>query len=76
MPDGNGGFQPVPELLTTEEAIRFLRLDTIKTKNPQAALRRYRRMRYLHGVQVGKKVLYQIGELLKFVEKLKQQNPR
>lgn len=29
MPDGNGGWQPVPEVLTFEEAVRYLRLDEL-----------------------------------------------
>ena len=42
LPDGKGGFTPCPDLLTEDEAILYLRLDTIKIKNPTATLRRYR----------------------------------
>jgi len=33
---------PNPELLTEDEAIRYLRLDTIGIKNPDETLQRYR----------------------------------
>ena len=33
---------PCPELLTEDEAIRYLRLDSIDIKNPGESLKRYR----------------------------------
>ena len=76
LPDGNGGFTPCPELLTEYEAIRYLRLDTIKIKNPTATLRRYRDAGMLRAVQISKKIFYKRTELERFIEKLMEQNPR
>ena len=44
--------QPCPELLTEDEAIRYLRLDTIRIANPSATLRRYRERALLRGIQI------------------------
>lgn len=76
LPDGNGGFTPCPELLTEEEAIRYLRLDTIQIKNPTATLRRYRETGMLRGVQVSKRIFYKRTELERFVVQLMEKNPR
>ena len=45
LPDGRGDYAPCPELLTEEEAIRYLRLNEIKGVNPKSTLRYYRRSR-------------------------------
>jgi hypothetical protein len=76
LPDGNGGFTSCPELLTEYEAIRHLRMDTIKIKNPTATLRRYRDAGILRAVQISKKIFYKRTELERFIEKLMEQNPR
>jgi hypothetical protein len=67
---------PCPELLTEEEAIRYLRLDTISIKDPSATLRTYRKRRLLRGTQVSKKVFYRRVELEAFLERLTKENPR
>lgn len=47
-----------PELLTEEEAVRYLRLDTIRgLRNPGETLARYRAMGLLRGTQVSKRRL-------------------
>ena len=76
MPDGNGSFQPTPDLLTQKEAIRFFRLDQVKTRFPQNTLQRYRKECGLKTVQLGKQVLYPRAELQKFIERQIQKNPR
>lgn len=76
MPDGKGGMQPTPDLLTLEEAARYLRLDTIKTKHPGETLRRYRAEYGLRAVQVGKQVLFPQAELQKFIKQRMEINPR
>ena len=60
--------QLCPELLTEEEAIRYLRLDVDGPKNPEATLRRYRDMGLLRGTQVGRRVRYRRVELDRFLE--------
>lgn len=70
MPDGNGGFQPVPALLTESEAIRFLRLDIDGPAKPENTLRYYRQRGKLKGTQIGKRVLYTKKALQEFLEKM------
>ena len=68
MPDG----KPAPPVLTEQEAIKLLRLDTIALKHPESTLRRYRDMGLLRCVQISKKVLYPLDELMEFVERQKE----
>ncbi len=68
---------PCPELLTEEEAVRYLRLDTIRgLKNPSETLARYRATGYLRGTQVSKSIFYRRLELDRFLERLTAENPR
>jgi hypothetical protein len=76
MPDGKGRCQPTPDLLTQREVIRYLRLDTIRTRFPQNTLHRYRKKFGLKTVQIGRQVLYSRSELQKFVEQQMIKNPR
>ena len=76
LPDGNGGFTPCPELLTEEEAIRFLRLDCIDIEEPANTLRYYRRKGLLRATQVGKCIRYRHVELEKLLDRLTETNPR
>ena len=65
-----------PELLTEEEAIRYLRLDLIDIKSPAETLRRYRDQGLLRGTQVGKAVRYRRVELDRFLDRVTEGNPR
>ena len=66
-----------PELLTEEEAVRYLRLDTIQgLRNPGETLARYRATGMLRGTQVSKSVFYRRVELDRFLERLTNENPR
>jgi hypothetical protein len=76
MPAGKGRCQPTPDLLTQREAIKYLRLDTIRTRFPQNTLHRYRKKYGLKTVQVGRQILYSREELKKFVEQQMINNPR
>lgn len=76
LSDGNGGFTPCPELLTEDEAIRFLRLDTVNIKDRAATLKRYRKDGLLRGVQISKKIFYIRTELENLIERLMEKNPR
>ncbi len=76
LPDGNGGFTPCPELLTENEAIRFLRLDNINTEDSSSTLRYYRKKGLLRATQVGKCIRYRHIELEKLLERLTEVNPR
>jgi len=76
MPDGKGGWMPVPEILTEDETLRFLRMDNIDIKHPRETLRYYRKKYGLKGVQIGKALRFTIGELRKLVKRLMDENPR
>jgi hypothetical protein len=67
---------PCPTLLTEEEAIRYLRLDTINIENPSATLKRYRDMGLLRATQVSKRLFYLRTELDAFLQRLTDLNPR
>lgn len=66
----------VTDLLTEEEAIRHLRLDTIRITNPSETLRRYRDKGLLRATQVSKRLFYRRAELDQFLTILTTQNPR
>lgn len=56
----------MPELLTEEEAILFLRLE--KEKNPARTLKYYRDKGQLRWLRIGTHFLYPKQELLNFIE--------
>ena len=64
MPSGS----PVPDLLTEEEAIIYLRLDKDGPANPKKTLKHYRDEGMLRATRIGKKYCYQRKELLKFLD--------
>ena len=72
LPDGNGGFTPCPELLTENEAIRYLRLDVNGPNNPEGTLKYYRDQGVLRAVRIGRNLRYPRKELDLMVEKLLQ----
>ena len=70
LPDGNGGSTLCPELLTEDEAVRYLRLDVDGPRNPQGTLKYYRDKGILRAVRVGRNLRYPRKELDSMVEKL------
>lgn len=68
--------RPCPELLTEDEAVQYLRLDTIDVKDPAGTLAYYRRKGVLRATQVGKCVRYRRIELDRLLEYLTDVNPR
>jgi len=70
LPDGQGGFQPCPELLTEAEAIRFLRLDIDGPADPSLTLRYYREQKKLTACHIGKSLKYSRKALEKFIEEM------
>lgn len=61
--------RPVPEVLTEQEAIEFLRLDD-GPKHPKTTLQYYRTEGLLKGVKIGKKLRYTKTDMLRFLEQL------
>jgi len=68
MPD----HSPAPYVLTPEEAIKFLRIDTNGTKHPEATLQHYINEGLLVAITIGKCRKYPLPELLRFIERLSQ----
>lgn len=62
-------MQPSADLLTAEQAIRYLRLDEIGLKNPHLALARYRYRGLLHGTRFAGRVWYLRSELDAFLRR-------
>jgi len=58
LPDGNGGFSPCPVVLTEEELIRYIRLDTLGIKNPHNTLRYYRNRGLLKATKISNHNIY------------------
>lgn len=58
LPDGKGGYSPAPQLMTAEEAIRYLRIDTLGVKNPDKTLKRYVGLGVLKATRIGGKNFY------------------
>ncbi len=66
MPDGT----PAPFVMTEEEPIKFLRIDTNKTKRPEMTIQFYINKQLLTPIKIGKFRKYPLSELLKFIENL------
>lgn len=62
--------EPCPELLTAEEAIRYLRLDVDGPEKPELTLRHYREKGLLRGCRVGRWLRYRRVDLDAFLEAL------
>lgn len=67
LPDGNGGSIPCPELLTENEAIRYLRLDIESSADPHRTMKYYRDSGELVAIKVGKKKRYRRIDLDSFL---------
>jgi hypothetical protein len=75
LPDGGDGFTPCPEILTEEEAIRYLRLDKEGPRYPANTLKYYRDIDVLRGVRIGRHMRYPRRELDAMVERLLEESP-
>jgi hypothetical protein len=69
MPDGS----PVPEVMTKEEVIKFLRLDADGVATPIMTLKYYREKNLLRGTQIGKNLRYTKQEVLYFLMRQTEQ---
>ena len=67
LPSMSGDYEPCPELLTEEQAIRFLRIDQTSTKNPSNTLRYYREKGRLKATRIGNKLFYSRTALIEFI---------
>jgi len=69
LPDGNGGFTPCPEVLTEEEAIRYLRLDLEEHSDSRQTLKYYRDKGELVAVRIGRRNRYRRRDLDDFLSR-------
>lgn len=67
LPNSEGGHEPCPHLLTEAQAIRYLRIDTLKVKNPAKTLERYRALGHLKATRIGNVNFYTIESLDEFL---------
>jgi hypothetical protein len=72
FPDG----RPIPPLLTEEEAITLLRLDTDGPGDPSRSLKHYRDKGLLHATQIGKNLRYSKKELLRFIDEMTERKTK
>ena len=70
LSDGNGGFTPCPALLTAEEAVRYLRLDTLGRKDPAKSLQWYRERALLRATRISNVNFYTRAALDDFLAKM------
>jgi hypothetical protein len=70
LPNGDGNFAPCPELLTEDEAIRYLRLDVNGPMNPGGTLKYYRDQGVLRAIRIGRNLRYPRKELDRMIERL------
>ncbi len=69
LPDG----RPAPYLLTEAELAEFFRLTS---KFPGQSIRRMRDVQGLRAVQVGRRVLFRLDDVLAWIERRQRENPR
>ena len=63
------GGEPCPEILTADEAVRYLRLDETNTKDPIGTLKFYRMKGQLMCCKIGTQLLYRRDALDDFAKK-------
>ena len=73
LPNGDGSLTPCPDVLTEDEAIRFLRLDVDGPQNPRGTLKYYRDRGFLRGVRIGRNLRYPRKELERMLDKMLEQ---
>ena len=70
MPEGRDAWQPVPQLMTQNELVRFLRIPEISTaKNQHNVIEHLKRFRSLPRIRLCNKTLYPLNAILEWIEK-------
>ncbi len=67
LPNSDGGYEPCPNLLTEAQAICYLRIDTLKVKNPAKTLEYYRAQGHLKATRIGNVNFYARESLDEFL---------
>ena len=70
MPKGRDSWQPVPQLMTQNELIRFLRIPEISTaKHQNNVIEHLKRYRDLPRIRLCNKTLYPLNAILDWIER-------
>ena len=70
MPEGRDAWQPVPQLMTQNELVRFLRIPEISTaKDQHNVIEHLKRYRSLPRIRLCNKTLYPLNAILEWIEK-------
>ena len=69
MPGGGDAWQPVPQLMTQNELVQFLRIPEISAaKNQHNVIEHLKRYRKLPRIRLCNKTLYPLDAILKWIE--------
>jgi len=71
-----GTHLPVPPVMTPAEVVRLLRIDQTGTKDPIRTLDYYRKRGLLRAIQVGRSLCYRLEDVLDFLQRVGEVNPR
>ena len=70
MPEDGGARQPVPQLMTQEELVRFLRIPELGTaKDQHNVIEHLKRYRDLPRIRLCNKMLYPLNAILDWIER-------
>ncbi len=70
MPEDADAWQPVPQLMTQDELVRFLRIPEISAaKNQHNVIEHLKRYRSLPRIRLCNKTLYPLNAILEWIEK-------
>ena len=70
MPEGGNAWQLVPQLMTQNELVRFLRIPEISSaKNQHNVIEHLKRYRNLPRIRLCNKTLYPLNAILEWIEK-------
>ena len=70
MPEGGNAWQPVPQLMTQNELVRFLRIPEISAaKDQHNVIEHLKRYRDLPRIRLCNKTLYPLNAILEWIER-------
>jgi len=70
MPEGADAWQPVPQLMTQNELVRFLRIPEISAaKDQHNVIEHLKRYRDLPRIRLCNKTLYPLNAILEWIER-------
>ena len=69
IPEGADAWQPVPQLMTQDELVRFLRIPEISAAKDHNVIEHLKRYRNLPRIRLCNKTLYPLNAILEWIEK-------